>query len=195
MNEKSMRTARAAAFSLMELQAGLMLLILVLAAALAAYYIGVRMFGQTKTELSANEQARTVLGKLREEIHSCNIVQVGKGNPANFIPIKSAAPQIGNALQIFPSTNTNVFLVYYLHGDQTIRKWDSIGKGSQILAQYVTNDSVFSAQDFAGNVLTNNQNNRVIQVLLQFDPDAKASSGGLHSFYEVQTKVTRRKVL
>ena len=62
----------------------------------------------------------------------------------------------------------------------------------------MTNRNVFAAQDYSGRVLTNNENNRVIEVTLKFlqeqTKDA-AKKGGLHNYYQAQTKVTRRKVL
>jgi hypothetical protein len=55
---------------------------------------------------------------------------------------------------------------------------------------------VFTSEDFAGNVLNNNLNNRVIGVTLQFyqleAPPVLIGPGSLYDFYQLRTKITRR---
>jgi hypothetical protein len=55
---------------------------------------------------------------------------------------------------------------------------------------------VFSSEDFAGNVLSNSFNNRVICVRLQFfrldDPTIAIGAGHYYDFYQLQTRITRR---
>jgi hypothetical protein len=55
---------------------------------------------------------------------------------------------------------------------------------------------VFTAEDAFGNVLSNNFNNRVIGVQLDFyhdHPAGRPAQGGfLYDYYQIKTKVTRR---
>ena len=64
------------------------------------------------------------------------------------------------------------------------------------MASYVTNSVVFTSEDYQGTILTNNQNNRVIGLTLQFYqiqyPVMKIGSNQMFDFYQVRTKVTRR---
>jgi len=61
-----------------------------------------------------------------------------------------------------------------------------------ILADSVTNTVVFKAQDFTGQVLTNNQNNQVIHLTLEFYQPQHFMVGP--DYYKLETSVTRRAV-
>ena len=186
------------AFTLVEFQISVVIMILVIGVCVAAHFFGLRLFQLTQSKLAASDEARAVLGNLREEIRSCAVVQVGTGDQNAFYEIADDSPQVGSALQIFPGTNTNSFILYFRSADQTVRKWSTGERQASILAHFVTNKIVFSAQDFGGNILTNNENNRVIEITLQFlqtDQKDATVKGGLHNFFQVQTKATRRKLL
>lgn len=189
--------SKAVAFTIVELQIGVVLIVLVVGALMASNIFGLRMFQHTNVTLNATDDARTVLGKLREEIRSASVVIVGNGSEKTFIDIDDNTNQTGTALQLFPGTNTNTYLIYYRDTDQTIKRWSTAQTNVVTLAHYVTNLNVFEAQDSNGKTLTNNMNNRVIQVILQFSQDKatnKNEYGGLNDFFQVQTKATRRKV-
>jgi hypothetical protein len=62
-----------------------------------------------------------------------------------------------------------------------------------IIANCVTNHAIFSMQDFAGNTLTNSQNNAVLSLLLQFKRDSAWK--GISDAAQVRTKATRRNIL
>jgi hypothetical protein len=57
---------------------------------------------------------------------------------------------------------------------------------------------VFRAEDFRGNILTNDRNNRVIRMMLEFYqweyPIASAGPGGMYDYYRLQTRITRRLI-
>jgi hypothetical protein len=69
---------------------------------------------------------------------------------------------------------------------------------SNDLADFITNQIVFTAQDYENNVLTNNVNNRVFQVQLFFSqwefPIAFIGTNGFNAYdyYRLQTRITRR---
>jgi hypothetical protein len=75
--------------------------------------------------------------------------------------------------------------------DQSFRRTLSASGTTTILARSVTNmDTVFSVQDYLGNVLTNSQNNRVIHVKLEFYQPQRFSMAA--DYYKLETSVTRR---
>jgi hypothetical protein len=65
-----------------------------------------------------------------------------------------------------------------------------------VVANFITNSTIFSSEDAFGNVLTNNQNNRVIALKLQFYqmqyPIVRIGPGNYYDFYQLSTKTTRR---
>jgi len=185
-------------FTLVEVQMALAVLVLIIGVAASIHFFGLRMFQATRMTLEATDDARNFIGSVRDEIRSCTIVQVGKGNYSTFAEVPDDTKQIGNALQIFPGTNLTKYTIYYHDFDNTLKRWDTTSKKLTTICDNVTNDMVFAAQDFRGTVLTNNENNRVIEITLKFLQEGykgAAQKGGLHDYYQAQTKVTRRKVL
>jgi hypothetical protein len=99
--------------------------------------------------------------------------------------------QRGSGLLIYPTTNTTQFIVYFVNpADQTFRRTTSTPGSATIVAESVTNAMVFSAQDHRGTVLTNNQNNRVIHMNLEFYQAARRMQPA--DYYKLETSVTRR---
>jgi hypothetical protein len=185
-------------FTLVDIQLSLGILAIVFGGAIAAHFFGLRMFYKARQTVGASQEARVVLGKMREEIRGCTMVVVGNGDHAAFSEVADDRIQTGNAVQIFPSTNYNNYIIYYRGKDNTVRKWDTTTKSLSVLANNVTNEYVFRATDFNGKPLTNNANNRVIEISLKFlqeQGNTGTKYGGLQDYYQVQTKATRRKVL
>ena len=64
------------------------------------------------------------------------------------------------------------------------------------MASAISNQVVFTAENHLGQVLTNNNNNRVIGLTLQFYqlqyPTINIGPGGLYDFYQLRTRITRR---
>jgi type II secretory pathway pseudopilin PulG len=185
-------------FSIIEMQFAVAILILIIGAAASIQFFGLRMFTATRMTLESTDDARNFIGGVRDEIRSCTTVQVGKGDYQSFAEIPDDTAQIGNALQIFPKTNANIYTIYFHDTDNTLKRWSTDTRKLTTICDRVTNRLVFAAQDFSGKPLTNNENNRVIEITLKFlhehTKDA-AKKGGLHNYYQAQTKVTRRKVL
>lgn len=169
---------------------------LVVLAVLSGQLFGMRLFNVTATKLSASQGARSALGRLRDEVRSGKMLYVGYGNAGSFTNIRNNQPQAGNALQIYPTASTNSFVRYYLDiGDQQLKRATSFGPPG-VIASYITNLNVFQAEDYAGNALTNDQNNRVISMTLEFYqwefPVARV--GAYYDNYRLQTKMTRRTI-
>lgn len=178
-----------AAFSLVELQVSTVILIFVVGVALSAHLFGLRMFQGARLKLTAVDDARAALGKLREEIRAATEVVVGIGTSSTFTEIGDNTNQIGNALKIFPTTNHNNYIVYYVDRNE-MKRWSTPGNRTVTLADSITNQAVFTAHDFKENILTNNDHNRVITIKLQFLE--RYRQGTLSDYYQVETKATRR---
>jgi len=160
---------------------------------------GMRMFNVTSTRVSASDNARKVLNGVRDDVRSGKILYVGNGGSAGFTNIALNGLRQGNALQIYPTTATNVFIRYYLDPASQSLKRTASGTGQvQVLAPYLTNQIAFIAEDFAGHTLTNDQNNRVIRMVLDFHqwefPVAQVGVGAFYESYRLQTRITRRTI-
>lgn len=181
-------------FTLVEIQVALALSMVAVGVAIAIHYFGFRMFEKTRVTLDCSDQARTLVSLLRDEIRSAAILEVGDGNPGYFQTVADNKPQVGTALKIFPSADTNYYTLYYLGTDGALRRYMSLSKRLQTLARDLTNQVVFAAEDFSGTVLTNRENNRVIDINLEFavNRESNQKGGPFVRYYQVQTKATRR---
>lgn len=180
-------------FTLPEILIATMVFLLMVGGIIAANLFGLRMFQITETKLNATTWSRQTIEKIAGEIRTCDSVWVGNVNATNgeFVTLLDGETQRGTALLIYPTTATNKFTIYFVNpSDQTFRRTTDQPGTARILADSVTNTAIFAAQDLSGNVLTNNQNNRVIHLALEFYQPARFMQGA--DYYRVETAVTRR---
>ena len=172
---------------------------LLLAGLLSGQIMGMKMYLISQSKLTAAASGRRALDRVREEIRCGKLLLVGNGDCVTFTPIADGAPQLGNAVQICATINTNNFVRYYLDAsDDRLKRVTSDTSPVQVIANYVTNDFSFRAEDFRGNVLTNNQNNRVIRMVLEFYqwefPCTTVGANNVYDYYRLQTRITRRTI-
>jgi hypothetical protein len=128
---------------------------------------------------------------MADEIRACKTTWVGTVSNGVFAARLDGEVQAGTGLLIYPTTNNASFIIYFLNpSDQSFRRTTSIPVATTILAQRITNSVVFVAEDYLGNVLTNNQNNRLIHLTLEcYQPPRQ---GVLADYSKLETSVTRR---
>jgi prepilin-type N-terminal cleavage/methylation domain-containing protein len=165
--------------------------------------IGIHIFGMklnkmVDVKLQATEDSRRALGQLINDIHVAGVVRVGTGTASSFVEDAFNARQQGNSIQIYPvKTNTTKFVRYYLDAsDNQLMRVDSVSSTPRFVSGWVTNNIIFTSEGFNGNVLSNNLNNRVIGINLEFykldNPSLHFGSGSYYDYYRLQTRVTRR---
>lgn len=175
----------------MEIAVAMGVFVLVISGILAAHLVGLRMYQTNETKLAATEWSRNTFGKITDEVRTCNALQIGNITGGVFGELLPGETQQGDGLLIYPTSDTNHFIVYFVNqSDQTFRRATEAAGSAVILADDVTNQMAFTARDLSGNLLTNSQNNQVIHLKLEFyrtqrfeqDPD----------YYKLETSVTRR---
>jgi prepilin-type N-terminal cleavage/methylation domain-containing protein len=182
---------RAWGFTLPELLVASSVFALVVTGVVYAHLFGLSMFRVTETTLSATDDTRRVIGKMTDEIRTCRSTRLGNVKLGVFEALLDGEQQQGSALMISPTTNGANFIIYFVNpADQTLRRTTSTPGSAVILAESVTNSVVFLAQDHLGNVLTNNQNNRVVHINLEFYQPHRNMQ--LADYYKLETSVTRR---
>jgi prepilin-type N-terminal cleavage/methylation domain-containing protein len=185
------------AFTLPEMMIVMAIFSMLTLALVTCQIFGMRLERVSETKLAATAAGRKALNQLRTEIREGKILVVGTGSSASFTNVPDNKYQVGNALQIYPTTNMANYIRYYLDtNDSCLKRLTSLAPTPQVLASFITNQLVFQSEDFRGNVLTNSQNNRVIRMVLEFYrweyPIATAGSGGMYDYYRVQTRITKR---
>jgi type II secretory pathway pseudopilin PulG len=184
-------------FTLAETLIATAILGLVLLGIVYSHVFGLKMATLTNSELTTTQDARKALNRVREEIRSARMVYLYKD--VTFAPIPLNNPQVGNALKICPTLDPDNYVLYYLDDtDHSLKRTASGSDQIEVIAGNITNQMVFSAEDSMGQVLTNDRNNRVIGMTLDFSPEAfrVARVGGETHYdsYHLQTKVTPRVI-
>lgn len=185
------------AMSLVEFQMAFGIVMMVIGGVISSHVFGLKLNESTRAKLSASDAARHALNRLSGDIRSAKVIEVGSGTHSTFVPVANGAAQKGSAIRIYPTTNTNSFVVYYLDTSDTKLKRATNNAASVLtVAEFLTNTVIFSSENYNGAVLTDNQNNRVIGVSMQFYqiryPITPIGTNGYFDFYQVNTKLTRR---
>ena len=181
---------------------------------------GLRAYTLGATKLSATAGGLKALNYLRDQIRASKYLDVGQytysaGNLTNFNTIADGSPQIGNALRICTTTNyssTSIYKLIFLQpssgtnfmaGNNQLLMLTCSNTtilASNVLANYITNQYCFQAQDFQNNVRTANSNTKIIQCIFQFSeweyPIARLGTNGAdaYSYYQLRTRVARRPI-
>jgi hypothetical protein len=177
---------------------------LLVAGLVAAQIYGMRVYTLVAAKLAAADGARQVVSQLRDQIREANSIYIGNCSSdwTTYEDVTNGYEQ-GNAIEIYPTTNTTPFYICYLDtttGTNRLVLYNGGLGTSQQLANFITNRVIFDAEDLYGNILTNNQNNRVIRVTLQFSQWEYAANrvGGTnfnaYNFYQLRMSATRRSI-
>ena len=227
-NQIGPRRTADGAFTFAEMCIALGIFSMVVAAMVAVQLFGLRMYTLAATKLSATEGCRKTLNAIRDQIREANYVDVGicTSTPSFFNSLSTNVSQQGNAVKVYPTIytnaynynptyNTNVYSLFYLdmtdpnnfkmtrfttasNADNT-----SLVTNTTVLAGYITNQDIFTAEDYSGTPLTNEQSwnkREVISIKLQFYqweyPIAKVATNGaidnMYDSYQLRTRVTQR---
>lgn len=172
---------------------------LVVIAGLYSHLLGLKMNKFMEAKLLATRNARGALNRTREEIRSAHSVYVGYGGPLGFTNALDNFAQQGNSVQLYPTNLTNTYVRFYVDTSKlTLNRLEVTGGRTniQVLASDVTNQIPFHVEDYAGNLLTNSQNNRVICMTFEFYQFEFAvlqpGKRNFYDYYRLQTKVARR---
>lgn len=188
---------RASGFTIPEFMITTAVSVLVMAGIIACHVMGLRMFEMTKAKLGASDDARRSINLLIAELRSAKVVRVGSGSVKTFAPVTGTASQSGNAIEVYPSTNTSHWVRYYLDSsDQKLKRVTNGSESATIVASFVTNSTVFSIEDYLGNVRTNNTEDFVVGLNLQFYQlqyaNVSNGPGSRFDYYQLQTRVSPR---
>jgi prepilin-type N-terminal cleavage/methylation domain-containing protein len=178
-------------FTLPELLVAITIFSFVLLGVVFAHLFGLSMFRITENTLRVTDDTRKTLGRMANEIRSCKTAFIGNINAGSFVGMLDGEAQRGNAILIRPTTNTANHIVYFVNpSDQTLRRTTSTPGSAVILVESITNSLAFSAQNFRGTVLTNNQNSRVFHINLEFYQPRRFKQ--VADYYKLETSVTKR---
>jgi len=197
-NRSSRRSLRA--LTLTEMMVSMSLLGLVLMGMIASQLYGMRMLQVTSPKLGSSDEARIAVSKLVEDIRSAKLIRIGTGSLSSFTEFAVDQAQQGNSIQVYPTVSTNQWTRYYWDfADQKLKRTTNGATSVLVVANSVSNSLVFTSEDYAGNILTNNHNNRVIGLKLEFYqiqyPKMSVGPGQYYDYYQLHTRITRRTLM
>ena len=195
---------KAAGFTLVEIILAAGIFAILATWMVSSQIYGMRVSALTATKLVATAGARQVISNLRDQIREANAIYIGNcsGDWATYADITNGIQQ-GNAVEIYPTTNTTYYLICYLDTSSPTNRlmlYNSDTGTTNDLCDYITNSLPFDAEDLYGNILTNNLDNRVIGITMQFSqwvfPIARIRGTNFNefNFYQLRTKATRRAI-
>jgi hypothetical protein len=162
---------------------------------------GIRSGQLSATKMVASADSLRTLSQFRDQVRGAAAVQVGTftSNTATFTAIGNGTNQTGNAVQVFPGTNTANYLVFYRNTSSTntphLYVYTVATNGTtstQLLAQWVMNTNCFSAEDHTGTILTSGQNDCTIYMNLQFYEKEYVFYNNPTNYYYLETRATPR---
>lgn len=196
-----MRSRPAAAFSLMEIMVAIAIFSLVILCMVTSQLFGLRIYTSSAIKLSTVADARKAMNQFRDNVRESESLFVGNYNSfpiktTNSFPAITNGAQQGNAVEVFPTTNSTPFLIYYVDDSvNQLKLYDSSLDTTRVLANYITNTIVFDAEDFQGNVLSDNQDNRVIRMTLNFyQHEYFVGQTNYYNFYRLSMRATERSL-
>lgn len=189
-----------AAFSLPELMIAMAVFLMLMAGVLGGHLFGLKMFEITKAKLNASDQSRRVLNRLLADLPYAASSQIGAGSLSSFTPVANGSTSVGNALQIYPGTNTSSYVRYYRDGaDRLLKRMTNGMAPAEILAGPIIEQNIFSYQDFRGTnqVMGSVPNNAVVSVSMtivqSMSGRTNVAVGELVDYYLFQTSVAPRR--
>jgi len=203
------RRKTVAGFTLVEMMFAMTIFTIMLVGGMVAVQIfGMRVNTLAATKLIATQNARQTLNSMRDQIRDAQQVYVGTFTNGTFT--QASGLQIGNAVEIFTTTNmtassTNFVVFYQDPSTNEVFCYSNNPANKWVVAQYMTNYYCFDAEDYRSwiyptNIMTNYVNNPVIGVTLSFSQweypvgYASGSTNGVNAYdyYYLRTHVTRR---
>jgi hypothetical protein len=184
------------AFTLSEIVIAMGLVVIVFGGILASHLFGMKLMERSNAKAAASAEAWGNFNTLMAEICAAKSVAVGSGGQSSFSETAIDTAQKGPALQIYPTTDTNVFIRYYLSAAAKTLNRMTNGATPVVIASGIKNTEPFTAEDAIGNIVTNNQNNCAIGLALQFQQvqytNLPVGTNSYYTSYQVRTKIARR---
>ena len=185
-------------FTLVGVLISLSLTVIVLGAIISAHLFGMKMFQLAGTRLGASRDNSRCFTQLTIDVRAAKMLKIGQGDFGSFTEVGANSAQQGVALQLYPSSSTNVYIRYYFDAtDNTLKRLDTNSTLTTITG-LVSNSNVFTLQDNTGLTLSNRQDHSIVSVRLNFSSFASGGDviGGVghYTSYGVQTKIATRAV-
>jgi Tfp pilus assembly protein PilW len=194
------------AFTLAEMMVAMFIFVFMVLGVLYVWMFGMRFDQLTCSKLGASDKSRMSFDQLTHDIRAAKWWKVGNGSGTNFTVCGNATNQIGNALKLSSSADTNspAYVIYWF--DATACQLCRLSNGLpaiQIMAQSLTNTGVlgngttntsmtFYAEKYDGTRAMDWQYKYAIVTTMEFCqyqyPLTRVGPGYYYDYYRIQLK-------
>ena len=194
------------AFTLAEMMVAMFIFVFMVLGVLYVWMFGMRFDQLTCSKLGASDKSRMSFDQLTHDIRAAKWWKVGNGSSTNFTVCGNATNQIGNALKLSSSADTNspAYVIYWF--DTTACQLCRLSNGLpaiQIMAQSLTNTGVlgngttntsmtFYAEKYDGTRAMDWQYKYAIVTTMEFCqyqyPLTRVGPGYYYDYYRIQLK-------
>jgi hypothetical protein len=207
------RARRTQAFTVTEMMVAVFIFVFMAVGVIYAMIFGMRYDELVCSKLGASDKSRMSFDLLTGDIRAAKWWKVGTGNDTTFTAIGNATNQIGNAIMLSASgdTNSTAYIVYYFdnnlahtNGGWLCRRSNGVAQ-VQIVAQFLTNSGnygngttttntsmTFEAQKFDGTPALDWQYKYLIVTTMEFCqyqyPLTLVGPNYYYNYYRIQLK-------
>ena len=200
------RGRRAQAFTLAEMMIAVFIFVFMVLGVIYVWMFGMRYDELACSKLGASDKSRMGFDLLTGDIRAAKWWKVGNGNNTSFTACGNATNQIGNAIKLSSSSDTNspAYVIYYF--DTNACQLCRLSNGLptiQIIAQNLTNSGTlgngttntsmtFHAEKYDGTLAQDWQYKYTIVTTMEFCqyqyPLTKVGPGYYYNYYRIQLK-------
>ena len=150
------------------------------------------------SKAGASDSARRGFDKLTSDIRGSKLWFIGNGNQTGFTPCGNLTNQLGNALKVNYTTDTNSYVIYYFDTNAgALFRYTNGMTTSQLVMNGLTNVSgssmSFHAERYDGTTLSDLQFKYVIVAIMEFCqyqyPLTKVGPNYYYNYYKMQLKI------
>jgi hypothetical protein len=150
------------------------------------------------SKVGVSDSARRGFDKLSGDIRAAKMWYIGSGSQTTFSPCGNATNQIGNALKVHYTTDTNSYVIYFFDTNAcTLYRYTNGMITSKAIVNGLTNVSgnsmSFHAERYDGTALSDLQFKYVIVAIMEFYqyqyPLTKVGPTYFYNYYKMQLKV------
>jgi prepilin-type N-terminal cleavage/methylation domain-containing protein len=195
-----------AGMTLVEVMCASALMVVVVAGALSAHFVGLRESQLLESKAGANDTARRAVNQLLHDIRAAKGYYVGTMAGTNFTAITNGVYQ-GAGLILYPMViNTNQvldssqYILYYFDSSQAasgngmLWRLTSATGVPTVTVSNLINTLYFTSEDYLGNTQTVRSFKGIVHATFQFSqflyPITPVGSNGLFNYYMIDCRAT-----
>jgi hypothetical protein len=188
------------AMALVEIMVAMSVFTLVIVALVYTYIFCMRYDELVCSKLGASDRARIGFDMLTTDIRASKRWTIGSGSLTTFTPCGNATNQLGNAIQLNYTVDTNSWVRYFFNTNNATN-WSLCRLTNGMATNYVVADSLtnmsglgmsFRAEDYRGSNASDLTFKYVIVTTLEFAqyqyPLTKVGSNYFYNYYRIQFK-------